>query len=68
MKPETIQRRAKERAAERLVQKATMIARLERKVAECGWDSIWAELLAEARAPQEATRLMAHYSDPVYDR
>ena len=49
MKPETIKRRAKEHAADVLVRKAALIARLERKVLEEGWDSIWAELLQEAQ-------------------
>lgn len=49
MKPETIKRRADEQKAEAIVRKAVLLARLERKVAEHGFDSIWAELLAEAQ-------------------
>lgn len=51
MKPETVERRAKERAAEAVVRKAQLVARLERKIIEDGSaDSIWVELLAEARS------------------
>lgn len=50
MKPETIERRSREGRAKEVVRKAVLVARLERKMLEEGTDSIWAELLAEARA------------------
>lgn len=49
MKPETVKRRAEDHKAEAIVRRAVMLARLERKVAEHGFESIWAELLAEAQ-------------------
>lgn len=46
MKPETIARRARERAAERMSSKASRVERLTELTARHGSDSIWAELLA----------------------
>lgn len=47
MKPETLARRARERAEERVASRAELVASLEAKVAEHGPESIWAGLLAE---------------------
>jgi hypothetical protein len=53
MKPETIKRRARERAAERADNRACMLRRLAALAAEQGPDSIWAEMLAEQLAAGE---------------
>jgi len=49
LKPATIKRLAERRAAERKASRADLIARLEEKTKAEGPDSIWAEMLAEAR-------------------
>ena len=50
MKPETIARRAKERAIETSERRADLLSRLQQKAATCGPDSIWAEMLLETLA------------------
>lgn len=49
MKPETIARRARERAVARAERRADLIRRLQSKVDQHGPDSIWADMLADAR-------------------
>jgi len=49
LKPATIKRLAERRAAERKASRTNLIARLEEKAKAEGPDSIWAEMLTEAR-------------------
>lgn len=50
MRPETVARRRRERAERRAQSRAALIARLAEKAEQEGPGSIWAEMLAEARA------------------
>ena len=52
MKPETIERRARERAAKRIERRADLRRRLIEKVERDGPESIWAEMLAEHDAKE----------------
>ncbi len=50
MKPETIARRAAERASAVKARRAELVSRLEAKVAEHGSESVWAGMLAELKS------------------
>lgn len=56
MKPETIARRAREAAAEKLRRRTEAVERLTRLAERDGPDSIWADMLVEASARLKETR------------